>query len=480
MDPIYIEFDNSYCYIKGNSIGIAKVVDTVCKIEHWYFTRNFHTKRPERRVRDLVFYSSKNGGFIFPRGWFWDIYDKLIEIGNDVRIIDKRDSFTLEPIHSEHIEFDFHKYQLEARDAAIEIRYGVVHHPTGSGKTVTMVGLIDEVGTPGFIMVPSRMLLHQTAEVLEHNFPMLDIGKIGDSEFEMGDVTIGTADSFYLKQHQIADKIDSELGGKLKFLFLDEVHHIREGQKEVNTRYLDVALTLDASMKIGFTATPGNKGTLKRMLLEGVTGDVIHHLADEEAREYGIIVGMEVTILDAPIEKYKKTKEWHSEYEENLLLNTKYHEQVCKVAHRLVKDGKQTLIIVDRVEKHLKVLEQMLPTAGILYGDTPKEERDEIVAKFEAGEFNILISTIVKEGVNIKSIEAIVMASGGKDPDALIQKIGRGLRYKEGKDKLILVDFMFPDGILKRHSKARIKVYKERNYKIKMNGGLMNETFKIH
>lgn len=475
MDSVSIEFDNSYCFIIGGGLSIAKIVNEVCKIQHWYFTRNFRTKKLERRVRDLVFYSSINGGFVFPRGWFWEIYDKLIEKSYMVRVFDKRDPFVFEPINSKYIDIEFYSYQLEAISVASKIRYGVVYHPTGAGKTAVMAGLIDYVGPPGVIMVPSRMLLHQTYEVMTKYFPMLYITKIGDNEFDVGEITIGTSDSLFLKQHQIADQIDKKFDGKLKFLFSDECQHVRESQKEISTRYFDVALSLDASMKIGFTATPGNKGTLKRKLLEGVTGDVIHHLTDEEARAHGIIVGMEVFIFDAP-GFYRKTKEWHFEYEDNLLKNQEYHELVCQIAYELVKDNKQVLIIVDRVEKHLKILEAMIPEAEILYGDTPKEDRDIIVQRFEDEDFNILISTIVKEGVNIKNIGAIIMASGGRDSDALIQKIGRGLRYKEGKGNLILVDFMFSDGILKKHSRARIKVYKERNYKIKTNAKLYHLT----
>ncbi len=475
MDSIRIEFNNSYCYIENNSLEVTKVIAEVCTIEHWYYTRNWHTKRPERKVRDLVFFSQKNGGYVFPRGWFWDIYDKLIEKSHVIRVFDLRPPLALEPINSNHINYNFYPYQREAIMRALKIRYGVIYHPTGSGKTVTMVGLIDKIGTPGFIMVPSRMLLHQTAEVMEKAFPMIKIGKIGDNEFEIGDITIGTSDSFFLKQYQIGAKIDEKFDGKLKFLFTDECHHVRESQKDVSTRYFDVALGLDASMKIGFTATPGDKGTLKRKLLEGVTGDVIHHLTDAEARDYGIIVGMDVFVFDAAIKNYKKTKEWHYEYTDNLLDNVLYHDQVVQIARELAKT-QQVLIIVDRVDKHLHVLHDLIYDSEILYGDTPSEEREEVVQRFEDEEFNILISTIVKEGVNIKNIGAIVMASGGKDPDALIQKIGRGLRYKKGKEKLILVDFMFPDGILKRHSNARVKVYKDRGYRVKKNAKLHHLT----
>ena len=50
--------------------------------------------------------------------------------------------------------------------------------------------------------------------------------------------------------------------------------------------------------------------------------------------------------------------------------------------------------------------------------------------------------------------------------ESLTQKIGRGLRWKEGKDKLIVIDFLFSEGILRKHSNARIKTYKKKGYKV--------------
>jgi len=461
-----IEIDNSYCYLDINKdIRLLNIIHQHCSVKYYYFIKDWKTHKPSKKLREIIYYSTENNKFKFPRGWLWDVYESLILL-DTVTISDIRRTFKPIPLHSEEVsKLKFYPYQDEAARLAIEYRYGIIHHPTGSGKTITMVNIINQVGFPGIIMVPSLMLMYQTKEVMEKFFPEYKVGLVGDSEFDIGQIIVGTSDSLFLK----LSKINDAYKNTWKFLFIDECHHLREA-KELNTRYYDASMGIDASMKIGFTATPGDINTVKRRILEGATGGVLHYLSDAEAREYGIIVDMEVYILAAACDEYKRDQNdlanWQFEYKTNMLNNNKYHEQIRDVARSLVAKGLSTLIIVDRVGKHLKVLEEMIPEAEVLYGATEKDLREDIKERFENNEIPLLISTIVKEGVNIKNIEAIIMAGGGKDSDALIQKIGRGLRWKEGKDKLILVDFMFDDGILQKHSKERIKTYKKKDYQI--------------
>jgi len=456
-----VEFniDNSLVSVKNVDTKVLDIIARECTLQHSYFVRDYFTKRPTRKTMDLCYFYFRNGDIRFPRGWFWGVYDTLDRLGFDLRINDSRNIPPLKPINSKVIkDFKFYPYQEEAIDNAVDRNYGIVFHPTGSGKTIVMAGIIDKVGVPGIIMVPTRLLLYQTKEVMEGFFPKLKVGVVGDSEYDLGDITVGTSDSLYLRRGQLEEHFK-----KQRFIFLDEAHHCRENQKDLNTRYFDVAQSIDAPYKIGFTATPGKEGTIKRKLLEATTGSILHELTDKEARDFGIIVDMEVSIYDVPCPIDKG--EYHEQYKENLLSNDKFHNLVVGLARKMSKET-PTLIIVDRVDKHLKVLNYMIPEAKMLWGGSSKEEREETIKSFEDDEVPILISTIIKEGVNIKNIGCIIMAGGGKDSDALVQKIGRGLRWKEGKDKLILIDFMFQSGTLRKHSNARIKTYKSKGYKV--------------
>ncbi len=69
-----------------------------------------------------------------------------------------------------HPSFQFGKttmhlrdYQIEASDAALAKGRGIVHHATGSGKTVTAAVTIQKICRRTIYFVPNRTLLAQTA-----------------------------------------------------------------------------------------------------------------------------------------------------------------------------------------------------------------------------------------------------------------------------------------------------------------------------
>jgi superfamily II DNA or RNA helicase len=59
-------------------------------------------------------------------------------------------------------------------------------------------------------------------------------------------------------------------------------------------------------------------------------------------------------------------------------------------------------------------------------------------------------------------MDVIIMAGGGKSNKQTVQRVGRALRKSEGKSKAMIIDFYDADnGMLERHSKARLKTYKK-------------------
>ena len=59
------------------------------------------------------------------------------------------------------------------------------------------------------------------------------------------------------------------------------------------------------------------------------------------------------------------------------------------------------------------------------------------------------------------------MAGGGKSTVAQLQRIGRGLRIATSKYEILVIDFNDTSGaIMKRHSAARRKVWKDEGFTI--------------
>ncbi|WP_333618417.1 DEAD/DEAH box helicase [Dietzia sp.] len=70
-------------------------------------------------------------------------------------------------------------------------------------------------------------------------------------------------------------------------------------------------------------------------------------------------------------------------------------------------------------------------------------ERAEIVAKLQRGELDYILTVdIFNEGVDIRSINQIVMLRQTTSAIVFTQQLGRGLRKSKGKDYLVVIDFI--------------------------------------
>ena len=77
------------------------------------------------------------------------------------------------------------------------------------------------------------------------------------------------------------------------------------------------------------------------------------------------------------------------------------------------------------------------------------------------GEYNVIVGSVIGEGVVIPTIEVVINAEGGKDIKNTIQR-QRNLTISEGKKEAVLIDFMDEmNKIFRKHSKERLDVYQE-------------------
>ena len=87
-------------------------------------------------------------------------------------------------------------------------------------------------------------------------------------------------------------------------------------------------------------------------------------------------------------------------------------------------------------------------------------DRKQIIEDYRNGKIKCLISTLLKEGVSIPSIDVLIYAAGGKSKISTIQTIGRALRIKEdGRDAIVIDVYDAVEAYLMEHSRERIKTY---------------------
>jgi superfamily II DNA or RNA helicase len=79
--------------------------------------------------------------------------------------------------------------------------------------------------------------------------------------------------------------------------------------------------------------------------------------------------------------------------------------------------------------------------AGYLDGNTPADERAELLAAFEAGRLRVLVNVFVlTEGWDCPSVEVCVLARGCGSAAAFLQMVGRIRRRSPGKRGCLLID----------------------------------------
>lgn len=80
-------------------------------------------------------------------------------------------------------------------------------------------------------------------------------------------------------------------------------------------------------------------------------------------------------------------------------------------------------------------------TAEEMYGDTPRESRESMRARFRAGETAVLVGVgVFVEGFDEPLADAVVLDAAFGTVGRFLQAIGRGLRPAPGKRKLLILD----------------------------------------
>lgn len=89
-----------------------------------------------------------------------------------------------------------------------------------------------------------------------------------------------------------------------------------------------------------------------------------------------------------------------------------------------------------------KFKEAKIPAAYIV-GTTPKKERASVLTQLRKGEINVVFSVdVLGEGVDIPSVDTILMLRPTNSATVFLQQLGRGLRHSEGKNCLTVLDFI--------------------------------------
>jgi len=220
--------------------------------------------------------------------------------------------------------------------------------------------------------------------------------------------------------------------------------------------------TPNAYYRIGLTATPGKYGEVERGLLEGATGGIIYEIPLSQLIKDGFVAQPKVEIY---VFNHSNNgwDDWRDAEKQGIIQNIKRCQFIADIVNFYKSRGETILVVCDKIE-HAKNLLEFLPDSLYLDGQSSSKLRKEYVEQFESKENLVLITTLFKEGVDLR-FQNIVIASSSKKERTTIQKSARVLTA--GKEFGRIIDIYDKDNsILERHSKARIRTYKKQQFPI--------------
>jgi len=328
---------------------------------------------------------------------------------------------------------------------------GIIHAPTGSGKTYMGIGLFQRLKTRTLVIVHTKDLQSQWAENFEKFGVATNlIGGDGKGVRIVGDepVTVGMVKSLANRPEEL-DANQSAFG----LCLVDESHHA------VAAQHVDVIERLRCGARVGLTATPEREDGLSPSL-HMIMGPVRSTVTGDDLDQAGVRVAFTVEMVRTGWAPTEDPSDGFAAATAEMVIDLARNDMVCNAVQSKVDDGHTVLCLTSRVE-HAIALAEALDCPAI-HGKTKAAERARIFDAMRSGELKCATATqLADEGLDVPTISCVVMATPAKHKGRTMQRIGRALRPVDGKPRPVCVDFLDRHGIYENQCRSRLAAYRK-------------------
>jgi len=370
-------------------------------------------------------------------------------------------------------------YQFEAADNIVQAKIGVIRMATGGGKTVVAGHVMSILNLPTLFLVHTKDLLYQAIDTFVDMFGVKRVGQIGDGVVEVSSVTVATIqtvsrvlgmewkkyeyeeDSWDDSETQpVADQAQwiRDCLDNVGVVFMDECHRVAAPTA------MDVMASLsNPTFRIGLSASPWRDDGAD-LAITGCLGPIVYSINASTLADMGYLVKPIIRMLPVPPMQFPKDTPYARVYSQYIVENEHRNEMVVKHAASLLRRGKPTIVLVRHIKHGMHLQELISERVGVwipfISGRDPAFVRKQALDDMREGKSNLMIaSTIADEGLDIKPLQGLILAGGGKSSVKALQRVGRTLRTFEGKEGAEIVDFDDRARWLINHSAARQRLY---------------------
>lgn len=204
----------------------------------------------------------------------------------------------------------------------------------------------------------------------------------------------------------------------------------------------------NASFRIGLTGTLDGKN-LNELTVRGLFGDIHKIVTAKELIDAGWAADLEIHSILFEHSEADRTHCKKMEYAQEVAYLTTMDKRNIMIAKIASVQTKNTLILFrfkDHGKRLIEEINQRVDTNSrkVYYidGGTPVVERERIRLEVESEQGAILVASqgVFSEGISIKNLHVMILASPMKDRIRLLQSVGRILRLNANKNGCTFID----------------------------------------
>lgn len=326
----------------------------------------------------------------------------------------------------------------------------IVVAPTGSGKSIYIAHVANELSGGVLVLQPSKEILEQNYQKYLLYGGQASIYSASVGIKEIGDVTFAMIGSVKNKAKDFLH---------VRFIIIDECHLVPPNSESMFMGFLNQMRSESKDIKvIGLTATPfrlkkyNDPFTLQpfsqiNMLTRTrpkFFNKFLFITQISELYEKGFLCPIkyiEMTWDNGDLKVNSTGAEYTESSMDESLKKQQVHERIPDMIRQSIDKGRKHRIVFVKNVTDAIFLSEKIPYSACVHAGTKKKDRIKILDDFKAGKiktvFNVGVLTI---GFDFPALDTIIVARPTMSLALFMQMVGRGIRLHPGKQDCAVVD----------------------------------------
>jgi len=357
-------------------------------------------------------------------------------------------------------------YQKEAIERAVRFLSGPSKHnaievlPTGSGKSLVIAGIAKELEGKTIVFQPTKEILEQNLNKIYSYGVNATVYSASLNKKELSDLTYATIGSV----KNLADTFN-DFG--IKNIIVDECHYVNPKKG----MYKELFEQMKGVKILGLTATPyrltndGWGGSILKFITRTrprVFQKVLYYVQNGDLFRDGYLCPLKYYQFGDFNRSKLKFNSTGSDYSDDSVQQyfdfISFESEIVHCVKRLIKAGRNGVLIFTPYIKESEYVVSNVPGAQIVTGETPNNDRAEIITAFRKGQIPAICNVgVLTHGFDYPELDTVVIARPTASLSLYYQMVGRAVRRHPNKKEAWIIDMCKNTELFGRVEDLRLK-----------------------